>query len=226
VPAAARVAPCDGSAEQLCPGPGVRTDLDDESWVDYRPGWLGDPGELFAELRDELEWQQESISMFGRARRQPRLTAWIGERGFSASSRYAAATAAAPWPDRLASLRGYLVATYEMEPDTALANLYRDGSDSVGWHADDEAYLGCDPLIASLSLGGARRFVLRPRPDGPSAGRPRLELLLGDGDLLVMGGATQHRWLHGVPKSARPAGPRINVTLRRAVDRPSARAER
>jgi len=110
-----------------------------------------------------------------------------------------------------------------MRPDAALVNLYRDGRDAVGWHADDEAYLGPDPLVASLSLGAPRRFVLRPRPAGPSAGRSRVEIVLGDGDLLVMGGATQRRWQHSVPRSSRPVGARVNLTLREAAGRGRAR---
>ncbi len=155
--------------------------------------------------------------MFGRAYLQPRLTAWIGERGYSAASRYSASVHASPWPDALGALRGLAEQRYGMRPDAALVNLYRDGRDSVDWHADDEPYLGPDPLVVSLSLGAPRRFVLRPRPSGPSAGRPRLAFLLGDGDLLVMGGATQRLWQHAVPKTSRPCGPRISCTLRESV---------
>jgi len=191
--------------------------------VDYRPAFLADGGALLRELLDGLEWAQESITLFGRAVGQPRLTAWVGERGYSAASRYSATTAAAPWPPGLTTLRRFLAETYSMRPDAALVNLYRDGRDAVGWHADDEAYLGPDPLVASLSLGAPRRFVLRPRPAGPSAGRSRVEIVLGDGDLLVMGGATQRRWQHSVPRSSRPVGARVNLTLREAAGRGRAR---
>jgi len=94
-----------------------------------------------------------------------------------------------------------------------LANLYRDGRDCMGWHSDDEPELGARPLIASLSLGATRRFALRHRRD-PSR---RLVLELPAGSLLLMRGQTQARWRHALPRTARPVGPRINLTFRRIV---------
>jgi alkylated DNA repair dioxygenase AlkB len=92
-----------------------------------------------------------------------------------------------------------------------LLNLYRDGRDGMGWHADDEPELGAEPVIASVSLGATRRFVLRHRRRRDQ----KIELLLPGGSLLVMHGATQNCWVHAVPKTARPVGERINLTFRR-----------
>ena len=81
----------------------------------------------------------------------------------------------------------------------------------MGWHSDDEPELGRDPCIASLSLGSERRFLLRHKTQ---SNLPTYEYLLGDGDLLIMDGETQHHWKHQIPKTRRPVGPRINITFR------------
>jgi alkylated DNA repair dioxygenase AlkB len=91
-----------------------------------------------------------------------------------------------------------------------LLNLYRDGRDGMGWHADDEPELGRNPVIASVSLGAERRFCLRHRRRRDL----KIDLPLPHGSLLCMSGATQHHWLHALPKTRRPAGERINLTLR------------
>jgi alkylated DNA repair dioxygenase AlkB len=97
--------------------------------------------------------------------------------------------------------------------NSVLANLYRDGADHMGWHADDESELGAEPVIASVSLGAARQFQFRPRPRGAIA----LRLDLRPGSMLVMAGATQRHYHHRVPPTARPVGPRINLTFRRVA---------
>lgn len=93
--------------------------------------------------------------------------------------------------------------------NSVLLNLYRDGRDSVSWHADNEPGLGRNPVIASLSLGATRRFQLKHRRS-----KERVRVDLTHGSCLVMAGATQHHWLHQIPKTARPVGPRINLTFR------------
>lgn len=101
-----------------------------------------------------------------------------------------------------------------MEPapfNCVLLNLYRDGNDSMGWHSDDEPELGPDPVIASLSLGQPRRFVLRHRQDRQ---QPKIELLLDDGSLLLMRGSTQHHWQHALPRTRLACEPRLNLTFR------------
>jgi len=109
--------------------------------------------------------------------------------------------------------------------DSVLANLYRDGSDYMGWHSDNEAVLGPQPAIASLSLGAARRFVLKrrkqemPVPEGGngSSSDTKLALELPHGSLLLMRGYTQHHYRHALPRTAKPVGARINLTFRQVL---------
>jgi alkylated DNA repair dioxygenase AlkB len=95
------------------------------------------------------------------------------------------------------------------EFNSLLLNLYRDGRDSIGMHADDELELGVNPVIGSVSLGNVRRFVLRHKKRGE-----RLSFDLAHGSLIVMAGTSQHHWVHGVPKTVKPVGKRINLTFR------------
>lgn len=179
--------------------------------------WLpaAEAAALFAALRDGLAWKQESIRIFGREHLQPRLSAWYGDAGTTYT--YSGLTLEpAPWTAELAALRARVEDSSRSRFNSVLANLYRDGQDAMGFHADAEPELGQDPVIASVSLGAARRFVLKPGRD--LAGEAPVELSLGGGSLLVMSGTTQHRWKHGVPRQA-GAGPRINLTFRRILPR-------
>jgi len=159
-------------------------------------------------LATELDWRQETAHLFGRDIPLPRLTAWYGDVGY----RYSGVThPPAPWPPALDELR-QLVARVVPLPNSALSNLYRNGRDSVSWHADDEPEFGPQPVIASASLGAPRRFVLRHRQTGEQV---RVEL--PHGSLLVMAGDCQHCWQHAIPKTSRAVAPRINLTFRRIV---------
>jgi alkylated DNA repair dioxygenase AlkB len=168
---------------------------------------------LFAALRDGIAWKQQKIRLFGDEFLQPRLTAWFGDPG--AVYTYSGLTLSPdPWPPEVAWLKGRVEEASGHPYNSALVNYYRDGCDSMGFHADAEKELGEDPVIASVSLGAPRRFQLRPAKKLPGAAP--LELALGGGSLLVMGGTTQRFWRHGVPRQ-RGAGPRINLTFRRIV---------
>lgn len=168
-----------------------------------------------AHLEAELDWRQDRIRLFGRQLPIPRLQAWHGEPG--CQYRYSGLTLAPrPWTPTLQVLRAAIEERLAADFNAVLANLYRDGSDSVGWHADDEPELGPEPLIASLSLGAPRRFCLRHRHSGE-----RHDLELPAGSLVVMGGSLQHHWLHALPKTRRPCGSRINLSFRQV--RPQAR---
>ncbi len=169
-----------------------------------------DASALSAELTCALAWQQHRLTLFGRERLTPRLCAWYGD----ADARYGYSGQTLeplPWAVPLAALRQRLEAALGLTFNSVLANLYRDGADSMGWHSDDEASLGPQPVIASLSLGATRRFVLRHRH---RRDLQTLTLPLEHGALLVMAGATQHHWHHAVPKTHRPVGARINLTFR------------
>jgi hypothetical protein len=137
--------------------------------------------------------------MYDRLVDEPRLSCWWGR------------TAGGP-PEPLAVLgavRSILGERYDRGFDSIGFNLYRDGRDSVAWHGDRVAGTDVEPLVAVLSVGAPRPFLLRPRGGGPSRG-----FLLGQGDLLVMGGDCQARWEHTVPKVSSVAGPRISATFR------------
>jgi alkylated DNA repair dioxygenase AlkB len=186
---------------------GVRgIELDARSWVDHAPGWLQGSDELFTELAGTGRFTQRTVRMYDRTLPEPRLTA-----GWSTD------VAGSDLPASLRALSAPLSERYGVEFDRIWVNLYRDGRDSVAWHGDRNRHTHTDPLVATVSLGARRRFLLRPL-----GGATRVELHLGHGDLVVMGGACQHEWEHTVPKEARAAGPRMSVTLRHSAEAPRA----
>jgi alkylated DNA repair dioxygenase AlkB len=174
--------------------------------------WLaaGEADALLDALRNAVPWGIHRIRLFGREVDSPRMSCWIGDSG--TGYRYSGTRFEPnPWPVALQPIRAALLRELQFGFNSVLANLYRDGRDSMGWHSDDEPELGSQPLIASLSLGATRRFVLKHRGD-PSLKRA---LELPHGSLLVMRGATQANYRHALPRTARPVGPRINLTFRR-----------
>lgn len=173
-----------------------RIDLDEHSWVEHVPGWLHGADLVFAELVARLPWRRREVTMYDRRLPEPRLTAWVDT-----------AVAAEPLPV-LAEARRLLTGRYERPFDSLGFNLYRDGRDSVAWHADRERRELRDPVVVVLSVGSPRPFRMRPMGGGP--GRT---WELGQGDLFVMGGACQHEWEHCVPKVAH-AGPRLSIMFR------------
>ncbi len=162
---------------------------------------------LFKILRRELDWREATITIFGREIAQPRLSAWYGDAPYTYSN---LTWPARPWPDVLLPIKQRIEALAGEAFNGVLANLYRDGRDSMGWHADDEPELGPDPVVASVVFGAARRFVLKRKDDA----QVKLDVPLGHGDLLIMGPGTQRHWLHAVPKTTKPVGERINLTFR------------
>lgn len=187
--------------------------LEPDGWLRYwqRPFPQWDRQALFEELVQQLDWAEREIVMFGRRVKQPRLVAFHGEPGVEYA--YSGQTLKAQaWGRALAELRSDIEQLCQARFNSVLCNLYRDGQDSMGWHADDEASLGPRPLIASVSLGGARRFAFKSRQTGE-----RRDIELTDGSLLLMGGDLQRHWLHQLPKTRRPVGPRINLTFRQVI---------
>lgn len=179
--------------------------------LDFDPRWLTamDADALFARLRADIAWATHRIRLFGREVDSPRLSCWIGDPG-TAYTYSGTRFEPHPWPAALLALRERLQHDVGVPFNSVLANLYRGGRDSMGWHSDDERELGVEPVIASLSLGAARRFVLRHRRDPDS----KLALDLPHGSLLLMGGQTQSHWRHALPRTAKPVGERINLTFR------------
>jgi alkylated DNA repair dioxygenase AlkB len=167
-----------------------------------------DADRLFASLRDSLDWRSEVALVMGRRVALPRLTAWYGEVAYAYSG---IRNAPAAWTDELLEIKAIAESCAETSFNSVLANLYRNGRDSVSWHADDEPSMGEFPVIASISLGAARRFQLRHKRERTV----RVAIDLPHGSCLVMAGATQQHWLHQLPKTARAVGPRVNLTFRR-----------
>ena len=182
---------------------------DPPSCVDYHPSWVSDDEAVLQILRDEIEWEQREITLFGRTVPTPRLTAWMGDAPYTYSG---VTNHPKPWPPILDDLRERLRRELGLEVNSCLANLYRDGSDSMGYHSDDEPELGPRPTIASVSLGARRDFVLRHRVT-----RHRWTWALGAGDLLVMRDESQSDYAHAVPKTRLRVGPRINLTFRESA---------
>ena len=175
-------------------------------------GWLTDAEAARQELMAEVPWQQEHITLWGQTHPLPRLTCWMADPGciYTYSG---LRNAPSPWTPAVSRLRDLVQAEAGCRFNSLLLNLYRDGRDRMGWHADDEPELDPEAPIASLSLGATRVFQLRPRE--PMAGqRQTLSLDLADGDLLLMDPPTQQHWLHQLPARRRVCEPRLNLTFR------------
>jgi alkylated DNA repair dioxygenase AlkB len=200
-----------------------RIELSQGAWIDLDPGWLSerDAARLLAVLTTELVWEQRHIVLFGKPILQPRLIAWAGDLPY----RYSGQTLEPRfWPPALGAELGALS---DRIGDAAgasfnhvLVNRYRDGKDSMGYHADAEPELGPDPVVATLSLGATRRFLIRPHPARPSE-RP-LSLPLGAGSLLVMGGTCQRHYRHAIAReNTAPVGERVSLTFRCLIRAPA-----
>lgn len=187
----------------------------DHACFEYRPAFLPAPlaDGWLAQLRRELDWSQQEIRLFGRRVMQPRLIAWYGDP--QAVYSYSGLTLEPlPWHPVLRELKRRLERLTGGRFNSVLANAYRDGRDSMGWHSDDEEELGATPLIASVSLGAARRFLLRPRARASGARTRSTGITLEHGSLLLMKGASQHRYQHALPRTRKQIGLRINLTYR------------
>lgn len=166
----------------------------------------------FVRLHSEIAWEYHRVRLFGRELNAPRLSCWVGDTG----TRYSySRTSYEPraWTPTLTYLRAQIAAICDAEFNSVLCNLYRDGHDSMGWHSDDESELGPTPIIASLSLGGVRRFRLCHQHDATL----HMTLDLPSGSLLLMRAATQRHYRHALPKTSRYVLPRINLTFRHII---------
>jgi alkylated DNA repair dioxygenase AlkB len=168
---------------------------------------------LFASLLENITWKQER----GRFNRlYPRLTALYADPGLV--YKYSGVIyPSLPWTPELEAIRRRVEAAAGAPFNSVLLNRYRDGNDSMGYHADNEPELGINPIVPSISLGAVRRFVLRHKKK-----KVKKEFELAHGSLLIMGGTLQHFWVHALPKTARPVGERINLTFRNLISSPSA----
>ncbi|MEM1260986.1 MAG: alpha-ketoglutarate-dependent dioxygenase AlkB [Pseudomonadota bacterium] len=189
-----------------------------DSEISLTPSFLAadDADKLLAELISDIAWEQRDIQLFGKTFKQPRLIAWHGDAG--ASYTYSGTRfEPRPWTKPLQRVRDAVSTSCKSPLNSVLLNLYRDGRDSMGMHADDEPELGPNPVIGSVSLGAERVLTLRHRyqKDQPSRRIP-----LPHGSLLVMRGPTQQYWKHGIAKQRRACAPRINLTFRHIVGLP------
>lgn len=161
------------------------------------------------DLTTTIAWKQEAIKLYGKSVALPRLTAWYGDEGRVYS--YSGITVhPLAWTPELLAVKSRVEAVSGVVFNSVLLNLYRNGADSVSWHSDDEPELGTNPIIASVSFGGERKFQFKHRQN-PDL---RADVTLTHGSLLLMGGATQHFWKHQIPKMKQAVQPRINLTFR------------
>lgn len=166
---------------------------------------------LFTALLTKVHWQEEEIFIYGKPVKVPRLMCWYGDPG--AYYRYSGVDhQPRPWIPELLEIRQKVEQQCRCTFNSVLANLYRDGKDSMGCHADDEKELGVNPVIASLSLGEERLFKLHHKKR-----KQTYDINLAHGDLLVMAGTCQKHWMHSVPKTKLHKTPRINLTFRKIL---------
>lgn len=185
-------------------------DLPDAEVI-YYPAFINsnESLQLFKKLLEETPWQHDTIKLFGKTHLQPRLTAFYGAEDLSYSYSNIKMEAHS-WTPTLLALKKSIETEAKTTFNSVLINLYRDGKDSNGWHADNEKELGINPIIGSLTLGSERFFHLKHTILAESKCKIKLE----NGSLLLMKGSTQHFYKHQIPKTKQQISPRINLTFR------------
>lgn len=193
----------------LFPQEKIVFDLPDAE-IEYHPSLFNSEkaNELFELLKNEIPWQHDEITVYGKKHLQPRLTSLFGNDGkpYGYSNIIMQPNR---WNPLLMFIKNEVEVICNENFTTVLLNYYRNGKDSNGWHADNEKELGRNPIIASVSFGAERVFQLKH-----NVTNQRQNINLEDGSLLVMKGATQHFWKHQIPKSSKEIGARINLTFR------------
>lgn len=164
---------------------------------------------LFDNLLKDILWQQDDITLFGKTHKQPRLTALYAESN-TPYTYSGIKMKPHPFNDLLLKIKNDVELISNHKFNSVLLNLYRDGNDSNGWHADNEKELGTNPVIASISFGANRFFKFKHR----NIKQESHKILLEHGSLLIMNGEMQHYWLHQIPKTKKDIGKRINLTFR------------
>ncbi len=186
--------------------------IDDGGVVEYTPLFFSstESQKYFEELRRELAWRQDEITLYGKTHPLPRLQAWYGVE--SAKYKYSNISLdPLAMTQTLEEIKRSVEAQTGAQFNCVLANLYRSGADYAAMHSDDEVELGKNPNIASISFGATRKFRLKHKFD---KGVETIDIDLEDGSLLSMKGATQHNYKHMLVKTAKPVGERINLTFR------------
>lgn len=165
---------------------------------------------MLRKLIEQTKWRQESVRIYGKKHQQPRLVSWYGDPGmnyyYSGIKLHPL-----PWTDLLREIKRRVEDCTDATFNSVFLNLYRDHHDSMGFHSDDERELGLEPEIASVTFGATRIFVLKHKKDREV---PPVKIPLEAGSVLLMRGATQRFWKHGIMKQREPCGPRVNLTFR------------
>jgi len=184
--------------------------LPSDGVAEYMPSLFGraESENLFNDLLNTTPWQFDEVMLFGQKKVLSRKVAWHGDGDFSYSYSGTSKTAS-PWSPVLLLIKERVEQQSAHCFNSCLLNLYHDGSEGMGWHSDDEKSLGRNPVIASVSFGAERVFKLKHRES-----KEVVSVVLENGSLLVMKGATQHHWVHSMPKSKKITTPRINLTFR------------
>jgi alkylated DNA repair dioxygenase AlkB len=169
---------------------------------------------LLDSLINKIQWKQNTIRFYGKESPVPRLEAWYGDPGMSYS--YSGIRMdPLPWTEDLLEIKKIIEPVSMTTFNSVLINFYRDGKDRVAWHSDDEKELGKKPIIGSVSFGAERKFKLRHKKYRENG--LRSEIMLKHGSFLLMSGSTQNHWAHEIPKTAKPLGPRVNLTYRKII---------
>ena len=200
------------STEELFRESKLGYDLPDAE-IEYFPEFFSREKSLnfLPQLLDTIKWKQNTIKMYGKENPVPRLEAWYGDPGKSyaySGIRMEPNT----WTDELNEIKRSIESEVAISFNSVLINYYRDGQDRVAWHSDDEKELGKNPVIGSVSFGAERTFKLRHKQYKEN--NLKQSIVLKNGSFLLMKGATQHHWMHEIPRTAKPIGPRINLTFR------------
>ncbi len=178
----------------------------------YQPSFFNQQEQsvILERLKSEIAWRSDEITIFGKKVLQPRLVAWFGPQPY----RYSGICLHPQTPTpTVTTILEKVNAALGIEFNCLLANYYRDGKDSMGWHADYDKELGEDPLIASLSFGARRLFKLRHKQEKDI----KADIWLEGGSLLMMGKGSQKHYLHSLPKTSKPIAERVNLTFRKIV---------
>lgn len=166
--------------------------------------------EMLRRLREQTIWRQETVRIYGKQHQQPRLVALYGDAG-KQYDYSGIALRPLPWTDLLREVKRRIQDCTDQSFNAVFLNLYRDHNDSMGFHSDDERELGQNPVIASLTFGATRTFLLKHKFNKDL---PLVKIPLESGTVLLMKGQTQHNWKHGINKQTAPCGPRVNLTFR------------
>ena len=172
-----------------------------------------DSNKLLKKFISELPWESMIIKMFGKDTKIPRLQCWIGDKG--CEYRYSGKQLNRQiWSQDLIMIRKKIYKELKIDFNSVLANYYRDGKDSMGWHSDDEKELGTNPTIASISFGSERDLVFRNKITKETIAIPQT-----NGCLILIDGETQRNWQHSIKKTQKVIGPRINLTFRNIINK-------